>query len=594
MSNQPRSTREFVEKLKKEKELLVIDQEVDPYLELAEIQRRVVAKKGPALLFTKVLGSDFPVATNLYGSEKRIDLAFGKRPFNFIKTAAELLHGVPTLKKLWESRSLGLAALQVGLKTVSSGPILENEFSTVDNFKLPTLHCWPEDGGRFITLPLVYTESIGGESGRKPNLGMYRIQIHDETTTGMHIQIHRGGGYHHHEAEQIGQALPSHIYVGGPPALTLAAIAPLPEGINELLLASLLLGEKIKLIKNDISPLPIVADADFALIGEIPPHVRKPEGPFGDHYGYYSLKHDYPIFNVQRIFYRRGAIWPATVVGRPPQEDHYLAEYLQELLSPLFPIVMPQIVNVWAYEESGVHSVASAVVKERYYKESFTAAMRVLGEGQLSLTKVLLVTDQKVNLRHFRETLITVLERFNPETDLHILGNISLDTLDYTSQAINKGSKAVIAGTGEKINQLKTSLNGKLNFGGKASLSHFTKPVVFYPGVLIVAGSRYKKNDKLPEKLLAETITQEFTFAFIVDDTEEIKTDHDFLWVIFTRFEPAGDIYGNKKIIRNHISFSGAIVIDCRKKPGYPDVLVPDSLTVALVDKKFGKLIDEL
>ena len=585
MSKNPESTREFIDILQKENELLVIETQVDPYLELAEIQRRVVAKNGPALLFTNVKGSSFSVATNLYGSAKRIDLAFGKRPVDFIKTAADLLHGVPDFKKLWQARSLGFAALAVGLKKLKTGPAVEGSILPVDSQKLPALHCWPEDGGRFITLPLVYTESV---KNAKPNLGMYRIQIHDKTTTGMHIQIHRGGGYHHHEAELAGLALPAHIYVGGPPALTLAAIAPLPEGISELLLASLLLGKKLPVIQNKkYSPLPIVAGADFTLAGEILPKVRKAEGPFGDHYGYYSLKHNYPVFQVKNIYHRKDAIWPATVVGRPPQEDHYIAEYLQELLSPLFPVVMPQVVNVWAYEESGVHSVAAAVVKERYHKESFTAAMRILGEGQLSLTKVLLVTDQLVELKNFRETFISVLQRFNPQTDLHILGNISLDTLDYTGPAINQGSKAVILGSGKKRNRLQTGLQGKF------ASRHFSAAKVFYPGVLLVSSSRYRKNDKLPEMIMREKSVSGFVFVFLVDDIDEIRTDHDFLWVVFTRFEPAGDIYGNKTVKRNHISFDGPVVIDCRKKPGYPGVLVAAAETVKLVDEKFGKFLDE-
>ncbi|HMZ58250.1 MAG TPA: UbiD family decarboxylase, partial [Leptospiraceae bacterium] len=434
-------------------------------------------------------------------------------------------------------------------------------------------------------LPLVYTESpVTG----KGNLGMYRVQIHDKTTAGMHIQIHRGGGFHYYEAEQKNISLPVHIYAGGPPALTLSAIAPLPEDISELLLASLILGEKVKVIRNSqISPLPIIADADFCIIGEIPPHKRKPEGPFGDHYGYYALQHDYPYADIKRILYRKDAIWPLTVVGRPPQEDHYIAEYLQELLSPLFPLVMPKVVNVWAYEESGVHSLTAAVVKERYHKEAFTAALRILGEGHLSLAKCLFVTNQMVNLRNFKETLVTVLERVNVRTDVHIFSNISQDTLDYTGPAVNSGSKMVVLGIGEKRNELAK------DFFSDFKNSIFKNPKVFVPGALVVQGPAYKRGDGIPEALSREISIKKFPFVFLVDDSlETVKSEADFLWTIFTRFEPAGDMYGKTVIERNHIGFEDSIVFDCRMKDWYPSVLSPSPEIVEQVSRRFGKLLD--
>lgn len=451
-----KSTSEFVKELQIQNELLIIEEEVDPILELAEIQRRVVAKRGPAILFKNVKGSRFSVVTNLYGSERRMKIAFGEEPVRFIRKIATTIQHIlpPTPAKIWDLRNIAFQALKVGLKRVGSAPVLENTLDSL--YELPTLMSWPKDGGRFVTLPLVYTESPKTGKG---NLGMYRIQIYGPMETGMHIQIHRGGGNHYYEAEKEGHFLPVHIYAGGPPALTIAAVAPLPEEISELILASLLLGEKLKIQKNtNVSPLPVVADADFLIQGVIPPKIRKPEGPFGDHYGYYALKHDYPIVQVKRIYHRKNAIWPATVVGRPPQEDHWIAEYLQDLLSPLFPVVMPAVKKVWAYEESGVHSLAAAVVKERYQGEAFTGALRILGEGQLSLTKVLLITDQDVDLKNFRETFITVLERMNPITDLHIFANISQDTLDYTGPTVNQGSKAIFLGSGKKKNESQNSV----------------------------------------------------------------------------------------------------------------------------------------
>lgn len=580
-----RSTRDLVEKLREEGELLEVREEVDPIMELAEIQRRIVAKKGPALLFSNVKGSKFPVATNLYGSEKRMEIAFGTKPKDLIKKIADTIQTIvpPTFSKLWEARSLAFEALKVGIKKVSNPEVLKNRITPVNLDEIPALKSWPLDAGRFVTLPLVYTESLVNKKG---NLGMYRIQFHNQDTTGMHIQIHRGGGFHHFEAESMGLPLPTHLYVGGPPAMTLAAVAPMPEELSELVIASLLLGEKLKIHRNPVvSQLPIVADSDFCFIGEIPPNERMPEGPFGDHYGYYALKHDYPIFKVKNLYYRDNAIWPATVVGRPPQEDHFIAEYLQELLSPMFPLVMPKVISVWAYEESGVHTLAAAVVKERYHKEAFTAALRILGEGHLSLTKCLLVTNEVISLRDFRTTLITVLERMNPETDLHIFSNISQDTLDYTGPEVNKGSKMLVLGVGEKKRELKSNYDGEL----KSSI--FKHPRIFCPGVLVVQGPQYKRNDGIPETLLKEISIQKFTFVFLVDDSAEaVESNSSFLWTMFTRFEPAGDIYGNTKVIRNHVSFQGAIVFDCRLKDWYPPVLTPDPIIVDRVGKNFSHL----
>jgi UbiD family decarboxylase len=590
MNHKPlHSTREFVEELKKEKELLVIEDSVDPNLEIAEIQRRVVARRGPALLFTNVKGSKFPVATNLYGSARRIHIAFGSRPVDLIRKIAHTAQNImpPTPKKIWEARHLAFEALKVGLKKESSPRVLDSSITPVDIMQLPALKSWPMDAGRFITLPLVYTESpVNG----KGNLGMYRIQFHDRDTTGMHIQIHRGGGFHHFEAEEKNMSLPCHIYVGGPPAMTLAAVAPMPEEFSELIIASLLLGERLKITRTKkFSSLPIVSDSDFLLIGEIPPKVRHPEGPFGDHYGYYALQHDYPIMKVHGIHHRKDAIWPATVVGRPPQEDHFIAEFLQDLLSPMFPLVMPKAISVWAYEESGVHALAATVVKERYHKEAFTAALRILGEGHLSLSKCLLVTNEIINLKDFKNTFITILERINLQTDVHIFSNISQDTLDYTGPKVNSGSKLILLGIGEKQNDLSPSFNGKLKN------KKFHSPTVFCPGALVVSGPKYKAKDKALEDLLKEEAIQKFLFVFLVDDAKDTcKSDHDFIWNIFTRFEPAGDVSGNYSVLRNHIAYKNPIVIDCRLKDWYPPVLTPDLDIVKRVDERFGKLLDSI
>ncbi len=381
----------------------MVEAPVDPRLEAAEIHRRVIAAGGPALLFTNPKGADFPLVTNLFGTARRAERAFGRNAAPFIKRAVELAQTAlpPTAAKLWSARDVLKGAARIGMKRRRAGAVIEKWAETPRLDRLPVLTCWPEDGGPFVTLPLVLTAHPDGHG---TNLGMYRLQVHSPSVTGMHWQIGKGGGFHYAVAEARGEALPATVFLGGPPALILAAIAPLPENVPELMLASLIAGEKLETIAGH-GPHPLIANAEFALIGSVPPRVRRPEGPFGDHYGYYSLQHDYPVFNLSRIAHRKDAIYPATVVGKPRQEDFFIGDLLQELLSPLFPLVMPGVLSLWSYGETGYHSLAAAVVRERYRREAMASAFRILGEGQLSLTKFLLVTDRSVNLKDFPATL---------------------------------------------------------------------------------------------------------------------------------------------------------------------------------------------
>ena len=588
MSNpQPlRSTKDFVDRLDKENELWVCNDPVDPNLELAQIQREVFKHRGPAILFTNVKGTRFPVATNLYGSTKRLDLAFGRNPTEFIRDVADLAMNLmpPNLKKLWNAKSIAMRGVKVGMKRRKISESKIPKITPTDLTQLPQIKSWPEDGGAFVTLPLVYTES---PSSGKGNLGMYRVQLFNENRAGMHIQIHRGGGNHYHEAEKLNQPLPVRVIIGGPPALTIAAIAPLPEDIPELVFASLLMGEKLSVGDPDQLGILKALDADFSINGWIPPKKRMPEGPFGDHYGYYSLQHDYPFVEVQSIHHRKDAIYPATVVGRPPQEDHFIAEYLQEILEPLFPIVMHNVKKVWAYEESGVHSLAGAVVKHRHHREPLTAALRILSEGHLSLTKFLLVTDQDCEPKDFKKLLEIVLERADFKKDLFVISNSSQDTLDYTGPRVNEGSKAILIGTGEQKRKLAKQCKGDLHN------SSFRNVEVFCPGALCVTGDPYSMKPDLAEELVKEPSIQDFSVVFLLDDAKvACKSPQDFIWHVFTRFEPAGDIYGEHEVRRFHISFTGPVIFDCRMKPGYPDELVEDPDIARAVQEKWGKKIE--
>src|SRR6201991_3493350 len=427
------SLRTFLDRLTRENEIITIKAEVDHCLELAEIHRRVISEGGPALLFERVKGSRFPVVTNMFGTERRIDIAFGPKPEAFVRDAVHIAESLlpPKPAELWKHRSLGRDLLKLGTRNTTRAPITQVIDKPARLDQLPVLTTWQEDGGPFITLPLVYTENpITG----KHNLGIYRMQIYDGQSAGLHWQIQKGGGFHYHEAERMNQPLPVTIFLGGPPALILSAIAPLPEDVPELVVASLLSGEKLKITSSPRgNGHRLAAEAEFALVGHAPQHERRPEGPFGDHYGYYSLQHDYPIFNVDAVFHRRDAIYPATVVGKPRQEDFFIGDYLQELLSPLFPVVMPAVQDLWSYGETGFHSLAAAVVRERYAREALGSAFRILGEGQLSLTKFLMLTDTPQDLKDFKSLFEHILERVDWARDFFIFGETSFDTLDYAS-----------------------------------------------------------------------------------------------------------------------------------------------------------------
>lgn len=563
-------------------ELVTVEAEVDPYLELAEIHRRVIARRGPALMFRRVKGSRYPVVTNLFGTDRRIEQAFGPKPERLVREAVKVAEALlpPRPAEIWKHRSLALEALKLGTRKTGRAPVTQVLDRPARLDELPVLTTWQEDGGPFITLPLVYTEH---PLTKKHNLGMYRMQRFDAQTTGMHWQIHKGGGFHYHEAEALNQSLPVTVFLGGPPALILAAIAPLPEDVPELVLASVLAGEKIRMTENTLGEgmHRLVSESEFALVGRVPPRERRPEGPFGDHYGYYSLRHDYPVFHADAVFHRRDAVYPATVVGKPRQEDFYIGDYLQELLSPLFPLVMPSVRDLWTYGETGFHSLCAAVVRERYGREALVSGFRILGEGQLSLTKFLILTDTPQNLRDFRSLFEHVLARFAPERDLFIFSNVSMDTLDYTSGIVNEGSKAIMLGLGEAVRELPGEFRGTLPRDVK-------RAEVFCRGCLVVEGLPFEKEPGQGARLAKEEAFSAWPLVVLQDDARVAESVEDFLWATWTRFEPAADIHAaGTNVIRHHLSYKAPIVIDARTKPGFPAELVVRPDIADLVDSRW-------
>ena len=573
--------RQFLQILQNHRELVTIDATVDARLELPEIHRRVLAAGGPALLFKNVSGSGFPVVSNLFGSEKRVSLSFTQGR-EAVEQVVELAKDLPQnpLQTLWKKRSLLMGLSRAGMKHKKwkNASVCEVQMDPPNLLQLPFTKSWPHDGGDFLTLPLVLTEH---PDGLGHNLGMYRIQRMGETETGMHWQIDKGGGFHFQVSEAKNEPLPVTIMLGGPPVLILSAIAPLPENLGELLLASFLLGKKLPV--TQFEKWRMVAECEFALLGEAPPGVRKPEGPFGDHYGYYSLEHPFPVFKCRKIFHRKGAIMPVTVVGKPPQEDFFIGDFLQELLSPLFPLVMPSVLDIWSYGETGYHSLAAACVQERYFRESAKSAFRILGEGQLSLTKFLWVLTEKRDLRDFKPLLVHILERIHPPTDVYVFSNLSMDTLDYSGVEINKGSKGLWIVGREIRRSLPEVFSGTLPKGVIAA-------EVFCPGCLVIsldAGWEAETQDL--ESLCREGVFGPWPLLIVSDiAAKTVQSSKRFLWEVFTRMEPGRHMHcGEKKIVGSHLAWNGPIMIDARLAKDFPEELFCDPDTKKKVDRRW-------
>ena len=488
----------------------------------------------------------------------------------------------------------------------SSGPIMECQTS-ID--QLPQLKCWPNDGGAFITLPEVYTEHPERPGYVNSNLGMYRVQLsgneyQPNRQIGLHYQIHRSIGLHHAAALAKGQALPVNIFVGGPPSVALAAVMPLPDGIPEVAFAGALSRRAVRMVKQGDAPM-ICAEADFCITGTIASE-QLPEGPFGDHLGYYSLAHDFPVVNVDKVYHRKDAIWPFTVVGRPPQEDTVFGELIHELTGPAIPSVLPGVHAVHAVDESGVHPLLLAIGSERYVPyaqerqpmELLTNANAILGQGQLSLAKYLIIAahqdDPNLDINNVEKFLRHVLKRIDLTRDLHFQTCTTIDTLDYTGTGLNTGSKLVIAAAGRPKRELPTELPGNLWLPDS-----FSKPRVCFPGVLAVTAPKWSMGahaDDPTAKVFCESIPLDssintFPLVILCDDSEFCSASlANFLWVTFTRSNPATDVYGvGSFVTHKHWGCRGSLVIDARIKAHMAPPLESDPDVARRVDRLFAK-----
>ena len=592
----PADLRELIAALERRGELVRVAAEVDAELEAPEIHRRVIAAGGPALLFERVKGSPFRLVTNLFGSAARVETAFGhpeRLVAELVRFAQELPPAAPEtmVGKLWRSRRLLGRFARLGTREISAArapaaEVVESPCLT----QLPLTKSWPEDGGAFFTLPLVFTQALDerGAPHGPGNLGIYRMQRFDDASTGMHWQIQKGGGFHFHAAEQRGLDLPVTVFLGGPPAALAAALAPLPENVPELLLVSLLLGKKLPMARHAASLHPLLADAEYCLIGKVKAGERRREGPFGDHYGYYSLAHDFPVFRVEKVARRRDAILPATVVGKPRQEDFFLGDFLQTLLAPLFPLAMPSVVDLWSYGETGYHALAAAVVRDRYKREAMVSAFRILGEGQLSLTKFLLLTDRPVDLHDFRKTLEHVLARTRIESDLFVFPNLAMDTLDYAGAKLNEGSKGVLLGLGEPVRELPRQFPDA-RAAAVAPPPECRKAIAFCGGCLVVETAPHAREPDAAERIARHPAFAAWPLVVVTDDAARATASSaNFLWTTFTRFDPARDLYfGGSELRDRQLVRRPPLVIDARMKGHLPAELFCDPATKETVTRRW-------
>lgn len=592
--------------LEKNGQLIRIKEAVDPNLEMAAVHLRVHEAGGPALLFENVKGSNFRAVSNIFGTLQRSKFIF-RHTLQQVQQLIELKNDpVKAIKHPFKNFSTGLAALKaLPLKNPLSKPALFQQIKIED---IPQVHHWPMDGGAFVTLPQVYSEDADKPGIMNANLGMYRIQLSGNNyvmneEVGLHYQLHRGIGVHQTKANRKGQPLKVSVFAGGPPSHSVAAVMPLPEGISEMTFAGVLGGRRFRYTYDD--GFCVSTDADFVITGEVYPEDNKPEGPFGDHLGYYSLQHDFPVMKVHKVFARKNAIWPFTVVGRPPQEDTSFGQLIHEITGSALQNEIPGLKEVHAVDASGVHPLLLAVGSERYTPyaptkqpaEILTIANHVLGTGQLSLAKFLFITaddEQKVTTHHIEEYLRFVFERIDLKRDVHFYTNTTIDTLDYSGTSLNSGSKVVFAAYGTKKRELLTEVPDCLK-----KLAQFENAQLVIPGVVALQAKKFvdyittKAEMQMLNNECATSITQleGITMVIICDDSSFVSaTLNNFLWVTFTRCNPSHDIYGIESFSENkHWGCNGPLVMDARIKPHHAPPLIKDAAVEKNIDRLFEK-----
>jgi 4-hydroxy-3-polyprenylbenzoate decarboxylase len=590
--------------LEKAGHLIRIKEEVDPNLEMAAIHLRVYEMGGPAILYENVKGSKFRAVSNLFGTLERSKFIFRKSLPAVKKLIKLRANPLEAIKHPLDNFTAGIAAIKaLPLKNPIHQPVKYQEINISD---VPLIKHWKNDGGAFVTLPQVYTEDIDKPGIFNANLGMYRIQLTGNDYVlnkeiGLHYQLHRGIGVHQTKANNKGQPLKVSCFIGGPPSHSVAAVMPLPEGISEMTFAGLLGSRRFRYAYDD--GFCLSTDADFVITGEVYPNENKPEGPFGDHLGYYSLQHPFPLMRVHKVYAKKDAIWAFTVVGRPPQEDTSFGQLIHEITGDAIPQEIPGLKSVHAVDAAGVHPLLLAVGSERYTPysptkqpaELLTIANHILGTGQLSLAKFLFITGSDTENIDAQDTLSFMsylLERINFARDVHFYTNTTMDTLDYSGTGINSGSKVVLAVYGNKIRTLTNTIPQVLH-----SLEGFGNLGLAMPGVVCISAPAYTSAEDAAAQInvlnaqLVNTTLEGVAIIVLCDDANfTAQTLNNYLWVTYTRSNPSHDIYGIGSFTQNkHWGCTGPLVIDARIKPHHAPVLIKDELVEKNVDRLFEK-----
>ena len=573
----------FLSLLERNGELARIRVEVDPELEITEIATRVVKEQGPALLFERVKGSAFPLAINILGSAKRIELALGRSPQQVGRELSRLLEAAmpPRPKRLLEEwRTIG-RVLAMPPKKVRQAPCQEVE-EPPDLSRLPVMKCWPKDAGRFLTCGMVLTHDPETDAR---NLGIYRMQVVGPDQVLMHWQIQKGGGFHYWKAERQGKALSVSVAIGTDPILYLAAVAPLPEGVDELAFAGFLGGRRVPIVLGKTGSTVAPAEAEIVLEGIVPPDERLPEGPFGDHFGHYSHAAPFPVLWVQAVTRRRRPVYLSAVVGKPPQEDRYIGEAVQEMLLPMIRLVHPEIRDLWAYYEAGFHSLAVASVVQRFGKEGMKAALGLLGTGQMALTKCLILVDADVDARDPSAVLRAVREHFDPSRDFLLLPGVPFDTLDFTSFTLNLGSKMVIDATGG--GEAGSPAQPAADPAAVARLHPRITRARLLEDALLAVQVEGEGRDVVRQLVRAPSLASVKLIAAVSPDVE-LDDRESLLWGIFTRFDPARDVvFASATLSDAWPVYRGCLGIDATFKTGYPDSVIMDPAIIKRVSERW-------
>ncbi|GAX61036.1 3-polyprenyl-4-hydroxybenzoate decarboxylase and related decarboxylases [Candidatus Scalindua japonica] len=579
------SLQDFIKYLDANGELVRIKTEVDARLEVTEISVRALQQGMPALLFENVKGARFPLAMNVLASDKRIELALGKHPDRLGEELIAFMEdALPPNPKVFFKHPGTTRRIISAIPRMTFRPTSQEVVCQANLDELPVITSWPDDGGPFITLPQVFT--YDPHDGKR-NLGMYRMQVFDGQTTGMHWQIQKGGGFHFYQSKKMGREFKIAVALGTDPALLLATVAALPEGIDEVMFSGFLRGRRTRMVKGRSVPIKVPADAEFILEGTVHPTELRMEGPFGDHFGHYSHASKFPVFHISKVTHRKNAIYPATVVGRPPMEDKYLGNATQQVLGPLIRLIHPEIRDLWAYYEAGFHNLLVVSVEERYQKEAMKTAISIMGEGQLSLTKCVVTVSEDVNPRDFNAVLKAIRENFNPTYDFIVIPKVPLDTLDFTSYKMNQGSKMIMDAT-------KSGAKDKKKIPTKAEIGQLAKRIdnrvldfELLGETLLVVTVKDSGRAVVSKLIKSKELAGPKIIAAVSPDVD-IDNQEQTIWGIFTRFDAERDImFTEQKLVGISPLFKGRMGIDATWKKGYPAPLVMTDEIINKVDRSW-------